>query len=160
VLQNFTQLLEGADVTMSYYSTNPQAIHETIEGETIIIDLATGTYYSLRGAAPPIWNALSEGESVSAVVSRLSSVYDADEGVIAPAVDSFLAQLKAVCLIAPTADAPATTDRIAAPAPSERRPFELPMLETYEDMQDIILLDPVHKVDSQGWPHASPVEIL
>ncbi|MCU1244771.1 MAG: hypothetical protein JWN02_681, partial [Acidobacteria bacterium] len=31
-----------------------------------------------------------------------------------------------------------------------------PRLERYTDMQEIILLDPVHKVDSQGWPHAAP----
>jgi hypothetical protein len=35
-------------------------------------------------------------------------------------------------------------------------PFVAPRLERYTDMQEIILLDPVHKVDSQGWPHAAP----
>ncbi len=29
-----------------------------------------------------------------------------------------------------------------------------PRLETYSDMQDLILLDPVHEVDERGWPHA------
>ena len=46
----------------------------------------------------------------------------------------------------------------AASAPveaTERAPFVTPRLERYTDMQDIILLDPVHKVDSQGWPHAA-----
>jgi len=34
--------------------------------------------------------------------------------------------------------------------------FEEPQLEKYEDLQDIILLDPVHRVDDAGWPHAAP----
>jgi hypothetical protein len=28
------------------------------------------------------------------------------------------------------------------------------MLERYEDMQDLILLDPVHEVEEEGWPRA------
>ena len=39
---------------------------------------------------------------------------------------------------------------------SERLAFTPPKLERYTDMQEIILLDPVHKVDSQGWPRAAP----
>ena len=57
-------------------------------------------------------------------------------------------------LVAPTEAAPAEVDRRSAPAAS-KLPFVAPKLETYTDMQDIILLDPVHKVDSRGWPHAA-----
>ena len=35
-----------------------------------------------------------------------------------------------------------------------RVPFEAPSFTTFTDMQDIILLDPVHEVDARGWPHA------
>ena len=37
----------------------------------------------------------------------------------------------------------------------ERVPFVAPSFTTFTDMQDIILLDPVHEVDTRGWPHAS-----
>jgi hypothetical protein len=37
----------------------------------------------------------------------------------------------------------------------ERVPFVPPGFATFTDMQDIILLDPVHEVDTRGWPHAS-----
>ena len=33
-------------------------------------------------------------------------------------------------------------------------PFVPPTLEKYTDMQDLVLLDPVHEVDERGWPHA------
>ena len=33
-----------------------------------------------------------------------------------------------------------------------RRPFEMPTLEKYTDMQDLVLIDPVHQVDEAGWP--------
>ena len=31
-------------------------------------------------------------------------------------------------------------------------PFEPPTLSKYKDMQDMLLLDPVHDVEEAGWP--------
>jgi hypothetical protein len=140
---------------VQHYATNPQVIHETLEGETIIIDLASGTYFSLQGAAPAIWNGLTAGQSDEQIVIRLQALYTAEVSEIEPALNAFLQELLGDHLIAPTENG-------AAPAPLdsdesvERVPFAPPRLERYTDMQEIILLDPVHKVDSQGWPHAAP----
>jgi hypothetical protein len=30
--------------------------------------------------------------------------------------------------------------------------FTAPALEKYNDMQDLLLLDPIHETDEQGWP--------
>jgi hypothetical protein len=136
------------------YLINPQAMHETIDGETIIIDLSTGTYYSLRGSAPAVWAALVDGGDGEAIVGALERVYDAAPGAISAAVESFLQQLEAVQLIAPGGD-PAVPHDAADPA--QRLPFEEPRLERYDDLQDVILLDPVHQVDDRGWPHPAPV---
>jgi hypothetical protein len=127
---------------MSTYTTNPQVIHETIDGETIIIDLVSGTYYSLQGSGPQIWNRLSAGES-------------RDSSEVEGAVAAFLGDLERERLVAVaegenSGEARARDDGGDEPA----APFTLPKLEKYTDMQDIILLDPVHQVDSRGWPHA------
>jgi hypothetical protein len=141
------------------YVTNPQVIHETIEGETIIIDLATGTYFSLQGAAPEIWNGIAAGASDEQIVARLEALYAADAAELAPAVATVLHELVSDQLVAPSengegavaaSDPGAASDPVAA---AERGPFVAPRLERYTDMQDIILLDPVHKVDGRGWPH-------
>ena len=36
-------------------------MHETIEGEVIVIDLETGSYYSLRDASADIWQGIQSG---------------------------------------------------------------------------------------------------
>ena len=36
--------------------------------------------------------------------------------------------------------------------------FEKPVLQKYSDMQDLLLLDPIHEVDEMGWPNALPAE--
>jgi hypothetical protein len=35
----------------------------------------------------------------------------------------------------------------------ERTPFDIPIIEIYDDMKELLSLDPIHDVDSiQGWP--------
>ena len=34
-------------------------------------------------------------------------------------------------------------------------PFEPPSLETFTDMRDLLLLDPIHEVTDAGWPHVA-----
>lgn len=138
---------------MSVYTLSPRVMHETLDGETIVIDLSTGTYFSLRGSAPAIWHALETGASCEAILDRLEHHYDAAREELAEASDAFLAQLEAENLIVgnPHGGEPATEPAIFGA--ETRAAFEPPLLEKYEDMQDIILLDPVHMVDDHGWPH-------
>lgn len=147
---------------MQRYITNPQVIHETIEGETIIIDLATGTYYSLQGAAPVIWGALAAGETSPEIVQRLRDAYEGLAPDVESVVGAFLRELEAEQLVAlaPNGNepSPSPTAKNGSAANAEGAPFVPPKLEKYTDMQDIILLDPVHKVDERGWPHAAPVD--
>lgn len=140
-----------------HYQSNPQVIHETIDGETIIIDLGTGTYFSLQGSAPEIWSGIAAGEGDEALLARLQARYDGDAQEMRSGLSSFLEELRRDGLIAAGAGAEAAGSA-SAPAPTggERLPFQAPRLERYTDMQDIILLDPVHKVDNQGWPHPAP----
>jgi hypothetical protein len=140
---------------MAAYSTNPQVIHETIDGETIIIDLVSGTYYSLQGAGADVWNALSAGEDGDGIRARVAAAYAGEDGEIATAVDAFLAELEAEGLIVASGNGSVGA---APPTATGSAPFAPPKLEKYTDMQDIILLDPVHKVDDRGWPHAAEVE--
>jgi len=33
-----------------------------------------------------------------------------------------------------------------------RQPFSAPVLNAYTDMEELLLLDPIHDVDQAGWP--------
>jgi hypothetical protein len=137
---------------MHRYETNPNVIHETIQGETIIIDLATGTYYSLLGSGPLIWDEVTSGATSSTVLARAVERFDAEPAEIEDAVEAFIGQLEEAGLIARSSETDGDAPGLDA-TPAEKIAFAAPRLETYTDMQDIILLDPVHKVDSRGWPH-------
>ena len=41
---------------------------------------------------------------------------------------------------------------------TEVRPFQPPVLQKFRDMQDLLLMDPIHDVDEAGWPVAGDQE--
>jgi Coenzyme PQQ synthesis protein D (PqqD) len=137
---------------MRYRVNRPQVINETIDGEAIMINLATGSYYSLDRVGGEVWALLEESVPVGDIVAELGRRYRGAEGDIRRGVEDLLRLLSAEELILPDDGAPERT-RAAEPVPTERPPFRAPRLEKFTDMQDLILLDPVHEVDSRGWPY-------
>ncbi len=139
---------------MRYRLNSPHVISETVGGETIIVNLASGHYYDLQGAAVDVWHGLERGDDVESIVLDLEERYEAEAGEIDAAVRKLLDDFVAAELVAADGDH-GEDSRSAAPRPAgERVPFVAPSVTTFTDMQDIILLDPVHEVDARGWPHA------
>jgi Coenzyme PQQ synthesis protein D (PqqD) len=144
-------------MTRGFRVNSPNVIHETIEGEVILIDLKTGTYYSLRDAGAAVWQAIQDGAGEDGIAAELRSRYDGSDEQIRDAVRQLLAELERERLIRAdegeaAAVAPSASDDRAA-----RLPFAAPVLEKHTDMQDLILLDPVHEVGAaEGWPHPAP----
>ena len=136
---------------------SPQVISETVGGETIIVNLASGHYFSLQGTAPDIWNGIEHGDDAASIVHQLEQRYEATaDDDIGAAVNKLLDDFVAAELVVADGNG---IDSADPPPPSqaggERLPFVAPSFTTFTDMQDIILLDPVHEVDTRGWPHAS-----
>jgi len=140
---------------VTYRVNSPHVISETVGGETIIVNLASGHYFSLQGTAVEVWQALERGETAETMVLELEQRYEAGDGEIDAAVKKLLDEFVAAELV--VADGNGSSSATLAPSQDvgERVPFVPPSLATFTDMQDIILLDPVHEVDTRGWPHAS-----
>lgn len=137
----------------------PHVIHEAIEGEVIIINLATGSYYSLKGTAADAWGLIQGPSGVDAahLVDAFATRYDTPRSEVEAALTPFLAELEEEGLVVSSAG----TGEPAANAGDQwltngQAPFEPPSLEKFTDMQDLVLLDPVHEVDETGWPQPRP----
>src|SRR5262245_14231434 len=144
-----------------YRVNEPQVVHQTVDEETVIVDLGTGSYYSLRGSAQVIWSALERGLDVPGVVDEVSGRFEGSPDEIGPVVETFVSKLAEDRLIVGL-DGEAAVRGLepdgTAP-PGDRPAFEAPVLERFDDLQDLILLDPVHEVsEEQGWPHARPTD--
>jgi Coenzyme PQQ synthesis protein D (PqqD) len=143
-------------MTTRFRVNSPNVIHETIEGEVILIDLKTGTYYSLREAGAAIWEAIDRGAGLDAIEDALERRYDGSSDEIREAVQRLVGELECEGLICADPDGATAGQPVFEPGRGIRRPFEAPSLEKHTDMQDLILLDPVHEVGAQGWPHPAP----
>ena len=136
---------------MRYSVNTGQVISEVIDGEAVMINLTTGNYYSLNEVGAAAWEALAAGASRDQVFDLLAARYEGSPDEIAGAVETLIEELRREELIVP-ADGDGAVE-LPAEAADVRRPFEAPRLEKHTDMQDLILLDPVHEVGDQGWPH-------
>ncbi len=132
------------------FRIGPEIVHEAVDGEVIAIDLADGSYYSLAGSGPAIWELLGQGVSESEIGAALAGRFEAEEAEIAAAVAALLAQLRENGLI--VSEEGTAAEPPPAAGSGEKTPFEPPRLERYNDMKDYFLLDPIHEVDTAGWP--------
>jgi len=121
----------------------PRCSAEDFDGEIVAINLDTGRYFSIRASAALIWHDLVAGHPTEAIEGAVST----DAGLVAP-VRQYLAELQEEGLMRP-AGAPAA----APPALRMTAGMEAPTLESFGDMESLLLLDPVHEVDDEeGWP--------
>lgn len=138
---------------MKFYQVNrPDVVMESFEGELVLVQMKSGNYYSLQGSAPLIWDLIDRGSSLEQIGDLLVARHGEDAGEIRRSVRNLVEELVAESLIVPLASAPSPTSP-EAPGPLDLdKPFVLPVLERYTDMQELLLLDPIHDVDETGWP--------
>ena len=128
-------------------------VSETIDGETILIHLGTGTYYSLDGVATAAWELLSAGAPPDELADRFAKNYGLESATIAAALAAFVQELRdEELMLEASDDAVASGDAEKVVLPDV--PYIDPTLHKYTDMQEFMLVDPLHDVEvDAGWPH-------
>jgi hypothetical protein len=137
----------------------PTVTHEIIDGEAVIINLDTGNYYSLSDVGAYIWGFFEMGSSANEIRNLVLQAYDGDATHIHRSVRELLTQLQLEHLIVEI-DGAGDVFGLGQPARAnnhdEKPLFNPPVLHKYSDMQELLLLDPIHDVDDAGWPKPVP----
>ena len=135
----------------------PTVTHETIDGEAVIINLDSGNYYSLVDVGSFIWGLVDKGASASELQNLVLQSYQGTAMDVDRGVQELLDQLQQENLIVPV-DGPGALDLDLEPSSNghEKPSFNPPSLHKYSDMQELLLLDPIHDVDDAGWPKPNP----
>jgi hypothetical protein len=141
-----------------YRINSPHVVAETLDGEATIVDLESGTYYALNESGSVIWDELTRGADPGAVTKTVTSTYGLDDEEASRIVEELTGKLAGQNLIVP-AEVTSGNGASAAPVPPASNggpetagPYVPPELSTYTDMQELLLLDPIHEVDESGWP--------
>jgi hypothetical protein len=128
-------------------------VHETIDGETILIHMGTGTYYSVEGAGSDIWNLAAAGHPEPRIAELIAERYGADTDLVTRCVEELTAELVDEDLLHPAHSGPKQAVELPVITAAA---FVEPILHKYTDMQEFMLVDPLHDVDvAAGWPHAA-----
>ncbi len=128
------------------YSIPAPIAHETLDGEVVILDQESGTYFSLTGAGADIWAQIVAGADDEQIVGFCETSFD---GAVADEITALLARLVADKIVVAHEGAGSEgTTRGGA----ERAPWVSPKLDRFTDLQSLLLLDPIHDVDESGWP--------
>lgn len=126
--------------------------HETIDGEVIVINLETGTYYSLVESAAELWRGIENGATREQLLDALAARYAAPRAEMADAANTFLDELVREEIVVTEPNGAGTPAPILPETTAAPQPFTAPTLARYTNMADLLLLDPIHDVDEQGWP--------
>jgi hypothetical protein len=141
-----------------YRVNKPDVILENFDDEIVIVNLESGNYYSIDAIGAEIWTMLQRGATVAEIAVQLSRKYDATIQIIEKAVMEFIRGILSERLIVTDANVAVQPYPPDASVSNVRKPFALPAMHKYTDMQELLLVDPIHEVDETGWPNiANPV---
>ncbi|MCZ6860731.1 MAG: PqqD family protein [Alphaproteobacteria bacterium] len=133
----------------------PSVVSEMMDGEVVIMNLKSGNYHSSLGIGAVVWAWIEERKSVREIQCLTSRRYDASAEEITVTLKAFFDRLVEEDLVREVAvEDPdrANAQGYNADTPSTKERYEIPELCTYTDMQDLLLLDPIHDVGDAGWP--------
>jgi hypothetical protein len=142
----------------AFQVNTPHVIFENIEGELVLIHMARGSYYSTDEIGAQLWDLIVAGHPVEEMKEWIGASYQGDATEIARGIGDFLQELTREELIVPATSS--TNGRPHPAAVTERAPFQPPVLNKYRDMEDMLMLDPIHEVEEAGWPAPKPPETV
>jgi hypothetical protein len=117
-----------------------EVIGKVLDGEAILINLATGSYYAIPDVGAFIWQAIVEQCSLGEIAVRVNANYDVSLEQARADMLQFAARLMDENIVAPASDAPG--DSPAPAPPTQRAPYAAPTLTVYSDMRNLLALDP------------------
>jgi len=134
------------------FRVKPSVVHEQFNDEIVIVNLDSGAYYSAQNVANVIWTLVGDGLSQADILGRIRAGYSGDGGEISSATAAFLDRLVEEGLV-DQHDLAETGNGQPGDAPAaSAKAFSTPLLVKYTDMEMMLLLDPIHEVDQEGWP--------
>lgn len=139
------------------FKYSPQIVYENFDDEVVIINLESGSYYSLDKTGAAIWGMIEGDATVGEIIEGLVRRYVGHRSEMEVAAHQFVDELRREGIIEigvsnedenhEVSQIPLGDHHIM-----ERPDFHPPLIRKYTDMQELLLLDPVHEVDETGWP--------
>lgn len=117
----------------------PDVAAKVIDGEAVIIRFSDGLYFALGGPGSLVWELIEQRRTPAEIVAAVAAGYDAPEARIREDLTGLVEELVRERLVTTTAEGPAAGGPAAR---AGRQPYDRPVLQRYQDMADLLALDP------------------
>lgn len=137
----------------------PLVAFQEIEGEAILINFDSGCYYSANATGAFLLDRLQRGATPEQLGRELAARWALADAEARESVERFLGQAREEGLVVSldaSAEPPSEAPAVRPGASGDPGRFVAPLLEKFEDLQDLLMLDPIHDVDQAGWPMPAP----
>jgi coenzyme PQQ synthesis protein D (PqqD) len=114
---------------------------KVIDGEAIIINLANGVYYSMDKVGALVWDLLQGGHTLEEVISVVTNRYDVAREQAETNVRDLVQELVQENLVVSTENGTSPAAGLTMEQ-QEKMSYEIPKLNIYRDMGDLLALDP------------------
>ncbi len=145
-------------------------VHEIFDDEVVVVSLDSGSYYSLEGSATKCWDLALAGFSVDGIVDALCAEYQVARPIVETSVERFMSEVCREGLLITRSESESEPEcesdsQLLENTPKARFPiasverdaaFPPPTLVRYDEMRQLLLIDPVHMVGDAGWPQLPP----
>lgn len=128
------------------YFLNKRLAADVFDGEYIIANLDTGLYYSVQGVAVSLLNTLPF-QDYKVVVSALMEAFPENSAIIEQELSAIMKELMEQDII----QKDLMEDVAESPVWALPTVYAPGRFNRYADMQDLLMLDPIHEVDENGW---------
>jgi hypothetical protein len=126
---------------------------EQFDDETVMINVENGLYYSLSKSGSEVLGLLEDGCRVDALATALfgDTQEATDHG---SAISGFVEDLcREGILIESNTHSTSGRFEVLTPLYPVVVAYQPPVLEKFDEVSDLLLIDPIHMVDqAQGWP--------
>jgi len=122
---------------------------ERLDGEMVIISFETGKYFNSNGAAADILY-LIENSVDHSLWGQILSTQFSDFEESSSGIAEFLGLLLEEKIVLESPGVVVKT--IDLPTDYQRGAWQKPALLVFDDLADLLLIDPIHDTSLEGWP--------
>ena len=106
-----------------------------------------------------VWNAVVSGCAIDSIIDACVANYAGDREEISSGIYRLLDRLQEEQLIVPLdGGGNGGNTELTEDFADSGEAFTAPVLSKYTDMEQLLLLDPIHDVDETGWPNEPDTE--
>jgi len=141
-----------------YRIDHAKHVAERFEEETVLVNIETGCYFSLSSSGAEILELLNDGVPADNLAHVLFGASENCER-FRSSIARFVARLAAEGIIVEREPESVMSTFAAARRYPTDADYQSPVLERFDDVRDLLLIDPIHQVDpGYGWPRKTNAE--